>query len=401
MTATSLDAVLDRFDTALAARPIQYHPLMEAFRSLKIPNGVTDAQLSRVLAVCCRVLDGDADPMVRDLSLEQRNHLTSCALDQAMRILRDPDAHTRAWIAMMQARFRARGEAVPEDLNADRLPPPFEVPWDRAIAEERVKPFLRHIERILADDPTAHFRIGWDVARGGRDVFKPIIAEWLRSLDGRGIGMPGTADAIEQALDLYSRAEAESASPPIWADVEREIMPLLTRPHPMIAAGAARYLGALFADEAFRASPSTPSIADLLEQLRRLEGHRAAVAGAFVCGFDWGTEGLNALASDDVLTAAGFDLDGWVLDIFACGEEPPYLPNAQALWFYVHEHYCADPGFAMRLIDIGRAWVALMCATELHEPVDGMRAVLERLVAEGADQDWARIARRHLTDVYG
>ena len=169
----------------------------------------------------------------------------------------------------------------------------------------------------------------------------------------------------------------------------------------MIAAGAARYLGALFADEAFRASPSTPSIADLLEQLRRLEGHRAAVAGAFVCGFDWGTEGLNALASDDVLTAAGFDLDGWVLDIFAYGEEPPYLPNAQALWFYVHEHYCTDPGFAMRLIDIGRAWVALMCATELHEPVDGMRAVLERLVAEGADQDWVRIARRHLTDVYG
>ena len=401
MTATSLDAVLDRFETALAGRPIQYHPLMEAFRSLTIPNGVTDAQLSRVLAVCCHVLDGDANPMDRDLILEQGNHLTSCALDQAMRILRDPDAHTRAWIAMMQARFRARGEAVPEDLNADRLPPPFEVPWDRAIAEERVKPFLRHIERILADDPTAHFRIGWDVARGGRDVFRPIIADWLRNLDCRGIGMAGTADAVERALHLSERAEPESASPPIWADVEGEVMPLLTHPHPMIAAGAARYLGALFADEVFRAAASTPSIADLLEQLRRLEGHRAAVAGAFVCGFDWGTEGLNALASDDVLTAAGFDLDRWVLDIFACGEEPPYLPNAQAMWFYVHEHYCTDPGFAMRLIDIGRGWVALMCATELHEPVDGMRAVLERLVAEGSDQDRVRIARRHLTDVYG
>lgn len=177
-------------------------------------------------------------------------------------------------------------------------------------------------------------------------------------------------------------------------------MPLLTHPHPMIAAGAARYLGALFGDEAFRAASSTPSIADLLKQLRRLEGHRAAVAGAFVCGFD-GDTGLNALASDDVLTAAGFDLDGWVLDILAYGDGPPYLPNAQALWFYVHEHYCTDPGFAMRLIDIGRPWVALMCATELHEPVDGMRPVLERLVAEGADWDWAHIARRHLTDVYG
>ena len=47
----------------------------------------------------------------------------------------------------------------------------------------------------------------------------------------------------------------------------------------MIAAGAARYLGKLFAGEAFRAASSTPPIADLLEQLRRLEGHRAAVAG--------------------------------------------------------------------------------------------------------------------------
>jgi hypothetical protein len=264
-----------------------------------------------------------------------------------------------------------------------------------------LKPFLRHIETVLADEPTAHFRIGWDVARGGRDVFKPIIAEWLRSLDRREIGMAGTADAIEHALDLYSRAEDAGTSPANWAHVDREIMPLLTHPHPMIAAGAARYLGALFADEAFRASPSTPSIADLLEQLRTLEGHRAAVAGAFVCGFDQNLEGLNALASDDALMAAGFDPGRWVLDIFAYGGEPPYLPNAQALWFYVHEHYCTDPGFAMRLIDVGSAWVALMCATELHEPVDGMRPVLERLVAEGSDQDWVRIARRHLTDVYG
>ena len=131
MTATSLHAVLDQFDTALAVRPLQYHPLVNAFRNLEIPTGVTDAQLSRGLSVCCHVLDGDANPMDRNLSLEQRNHLTSCALDQVMRILRDPDAHTRAWIAMMQGRFRARGEAVPEDLNADRLPPPFEVPWDR------------------------------------------------------------------------------------------------------------------------------------------------------------------------------------------------------------------------------------------------------------------------------
>ena len=401
MTATSLDAVLDQFDAALAAQPMQHDPLINAFRALQIPTGVTDAQLSRVLSACCRVLSGYANPMDRDLRPKQGNHLRSCALDEVMRILRDPDAHTRAWIASMQDRLRARGETTPEDLNADRLPPPFEIPWDRATAKERLKPFLCHIETILADEPSAHFPIGWDVARGGCDVFRPIVAEWLRRLDPRGIGVAGTADTIERALDLAARAEAEGASPPSWAHVDREIMPLLTHRHPMIAAGAARYLGALFAGEAFRAASSTPSITDLLDQLRTLEGHRAAVGGAFVCGFDQNLEGLHALTSDDALTAAGFDVDRWVLDIFAYGEEPPYLPNAQALWFYVHEHYCTDPRFAMRLIDVGSAWVALMCATELHEPVDGMRAVLERLVAEGSGQRWVHIARRHLTDVYG
>lgn len=401
MTATSLDAVLDQFDAALAAQPIQHDALINAFRSLEIPTGVTDAQLSRVLSVCCRVLGGDANPTGRHLKPEQGNHVTSCALDQVMRILRDPDARTRAWIVRMQDRFRARGEAIPEDLNADHLPPPFEIPWDRATAKERLKPFLRHIETVLADEPAAHFRIGWEVAREGRDVFRPIVAEWLRSLDPRGIGVAGTADAIERALDLAALAEDAGTTSVSWAHVDREIMPLLTHPHPMIAAGAAHYLGALFAGEAFRAAASTPSITDLLEQLRTLEGHRAAVAGAFICGFDQNLEGLNALASDDALMAAGFDPDRWVLDIFAYGGEPPYLPNAQALWFYVHEHYCTDPRFAMRLIDVGSAWVALMCATELHEPVDGMRAVLERLVVEGSGQDWVHIARRHLTDVYG
>lgn len=399
MKATSLDAVLDQFEAALAARPLQYDLLNDAFRSLEIPTGVTDAQLSRVLSVCCRVLG--TNPQDRDLSREQTDHLTSCAFDQVMRILRDPDAHTRSWMVMMQDRFRARGEPIPEDLNAARLPPTFGVPWDRATAQGRLKPFLRHFETILANEPTAHFRMCWDVARAGRDVFRPIMAEWLRGLDCQGIGVAGTADAIERALDLLARAENGGASPGSWADIDREIMPLLTHPHPMIAAGAARYLGALFADEAFRAEASTPPIADLLEQLRTLEGHRAAVAGAFVCGFDCDMEGLNALASDDDLTATGFDLNGWVLDILAHGDEPPYLPNAQALWFYVHEHYCSDPWFTMRLIDIGRARVALMCATELNEPVDGMRPVLERLVAEGVDEDWIRLARRHLTHVYG
>jgi len=100
-----------------------------------------------------------------------------------------------------------------------------------------------------------------------------------------------------------------------------------------------------------------------------------------------------------MLEAAGFDLDQWVLDVLTFEKDTDYLPNAQALWFYVHEHYAADPAFATRLIDRDRAWIAMMCATELDEPVAGMRPVLERLAAD-LHPEIAHPARMHLDRYY-
>ena len=105
---------------------------------------------------------------------------------------------------------------------------------------------------------------------------------------------------------------------------------------------------------------------------------------------------LSALEASPAL--AGFDLDGWVIDVLSA-EEETYLPNAQAFWFFVHEHYFARPDFVARLIAMGRAWVALMCATEARQAVDGMQPVLERLAAE-RDPEIARVARDHLDRFY-
>lgn len=409
MAAKALVDVLDRLDAALDSNPVRYEPLIEGFRELEIPTGVTGGSLSRILSVCRRILDSDSAKLHRDLEPWQASHIAACATEVFRSILHDPNAGTREWIARMQERHRARGEAVPDDLNDDELPPAFEVPWDRATAEREIQPFLARIESSLDEDPTAHIQLGWIVARNGRSVFQPIVSDWLKGLDARSIGMPGTAAALEHALRLYDLAEnvdvcdadGDAEPSPEWAIVEGEVLPLLENQHPMVATGAARFLGALFADEDFRARDDIPCITQILERIGSLQRHRPAVAGAFVCGFDSWMDGLGAIAQDPEVQSAAFDVDRWVLEIFKHSEEPYYLPNAQALWFYVHEYYCANPQFAMKLIDIGRPWIALMCATELDEPVEGMRAVLERLIEVGAGEEWVDQARRQLKEVYG
>ncbi|XSG81441.1 MAG: hypothetical protein ACPW61_10190 [Methyloligella sp. ZOD6] len=121
------------------------------------------------------------------------------------------------------------------------------------------------------------------------------------------------------------------------------------------------------------------------------------VCGAFVHGLDTECYGLGSLASDERLR--DFDLDQWVVESLSLDEDEIYIPNAQALWFHVHEHYDCDPGFVTRLIDMDRAWIAMMCATERRERIEGMEPVLHRL-AENPDPEIAAHAESHLARYY-
>jgi hypothetical protein len=401
VTAKPLTKTLAAFEAALAAPPADYATLIAAFRDLVVPADATDADLTRLYAVCHRLLGieagGPPADLRADMSEWQAGHLTACAADVVERTMYDPSASTRAWIARSQARFRARGQPVPDQVNDDHLPPRLAIPWDVPTAAERIRPFLARLEESLAGDPAAHFKLCWDVSRDGYPVFRKVIADWLADLEGRRIGWPGTAAAIATARDLYALAEA--AEPVPWSECESDLLPLLDHRHPMVAAGAARWLGALYADGGLEGETDAPALADLLKRLRGHANHRVAVAGGFVCGYDTSFEGLYALSSNKALMASGFDLDQWVIDVLAFEKRTDYLPNAQALWFYIHEHYAADPAFVTRLVDVDRAWIAMMCATELDEPVAGMRPVLERLTAD-SDPEIARPAKVHLDRHY-
>ena len=80
--------------------------------------------------------------------------------------------------------------------------------------------------------------------------------------------------------------------------------------------------------------------------------------------------------------------------------EDEFIPGTQAFWFFLHEYYDFNPAMVMRLIDAGHVWIAIMCATETPNRVEGMAPALQRL-ASLPDAGAASAARAHLSRHYG
>lgn len=390
-----------RLANALDARPLDYDVLLDAFRRISVPASPGAATLTRLFSCCYRILDFDGtglETRLRDDTGERcTGHLQACAGEQIESVMYDRNAQSRGWIAERIAWHQENGLEVPEDyLDAD-LPPALNIPWDKATAHARIKPLLDYWQSTLANNPTAHFHLAWKVMHEGYPVFRDLMRAWMLDLEERGLGYPGTLAAFAKADDLLRRANGER--PQTWAQCQRDVMPLLTDPHPMVVAGAARCLGSFYAEDDDPDEPDAPTLIDMLDRLSGLENHHALACGGFVCGFDGECSGLYTLQSDARLSEPDFVLDDWIIKIVARDHAEPYLPNAQPIWFYIHEHYDSDPDMVMRFIDLDRSWLAMMCATEVRATVPGMRPVLERLATDG-DPNIAESARRHLASYY-
>jgi len=389
-------SVLTELEAGLS--PFDYDRVAGAFRGFAIPGDVDSDTLSRIYRLCYRILGIAPDaPAVEFGAADPRyqGHIQACAISLIEDSLFDAHAHTREWIRSTKALYESRGDEVPEGLDDNHLPPAITIPWDKDVARQEIAPFLTAFESNLATDACAHFKLCYDIAASGYPVFRDVFDDWLDDLERRGLGQPGMRPALAKAKELERLAE--KADPIRWQQCEAEVLPLLEDPHPMIAAGAARYIGALFADDGFPKDQAAPALPAFLDTLSRRDRLRRAVCGAFIRGFDTECCGLGSLVSDQRLQ--GFDLDEWVIEALSLDEDEPFLPNVQALWFYVHEHYDTDPGFITRLIDLGRPWVAMMCATERPERVEGMEPVLHRL-ADLPDPEVSAVAEAHLRHHY-
>ncbi|MEM0908799.1 MAG: hypothetical protein AAGJ94_15645 [Pseudomonadota bacterium] len=171
---------------------------------------------------------------------------------------------------------------------------------------------------------------------------------------------------------LYDEAHKGSVSS---ARFDPAILALVDDAHILRATAAANWVGSWYRNTFDE--PDGYPLTGVLARIAAVPRHRAAVTGALLSGLN-DFEGLGAIFKDPRL---GKDFDGerFILEAFSQGENEPYLPTAQSLWFPVHEHYAADGAFAVRLLAAGHAYLALMCATELHPPHPSMRNVLKRL----------------------
>lgn len=100
------------------------------------------------------------------------------------------------------------------------------------------------------------------------------------------------------------------------------------------------------------------------------------------------------------LPDAGEAVALWMLDLLERRRGPaPQDIAFNDIEFHLHELCCFDPEQVQRMIGGGFFKLALMTATEMYEPVDGMGPVLETL-ARHEDADIAAAASRHWRRFY-
>ena len=415
---SDLDRLLDDLERCITERPgaIVEHPATTAqlLNEHAVPAHPTHGQLARLL------------PLLYRLRLRERpaNTYARQAFYAAERwlhqLLYDPSADARRYQANFLDALLARGgtpvefarryirDDLPPGLTREAAlqaiaahydyPPVVKLPWSEEEAAAQLQPYFTYLERDLVAEPTSYLQLSWRVLDAGNSVSRRAFGQWIDTLSDRGLAEPHALNNLGQALSLHRSLQAGFCAE--RADFE-EWLAWFRHPSTVLRGVAARAVGDTFADGRIPedgysgfAAYGLPEMLALVYSAQ-VDGQR--VAGGFVNGITDGG-GLRELARHPALVAADFDLHAWVMrTVLDSPEHEPYVPGAQAFWFYVHEYLDRDPESVMRLIDGGRYWVAHMCATESLDERGWvlMMPVLERLAAEAPAQ-LARAAREVL-----
>lgn len=312
---------------------------------------------------------------------------------QSFQHLRDAPLHRLtpdewpAWYAGVTA-FLEDGDAAIRAAALERLvmgvfraePMSLRSPAREAAARDRTLWFLDRLDAVQAAHPElmpaflGHLR--W---HGDDEPFPDILVPWLRRLRERRLpAVPD--DRIEAALVLIGGLD--------WPD-RTELPALFDHASDHVRSCAANRFGR----QGLAYAVGDEDVMDpaVIDKLTAKELVRPGLAGPFWsgCGF------FGDYAS------FGRDPVDWMLGIIERRSGPePIDMDFNGIDFHIHELAAGDMAAIARLARTGRADLALMAATEIHDAVPAVLPVLRDLGShENAAMAWA--AQAHLARFYG
>jgi len=376
MTVERFRAALHQLTELLATPaplPEEVGPALQELSAAR-PAEIEASELRQIFALCYQVMGLGPTPVPKSLLQHGRFPLHGWAAQSLlMSIFTDEGVRHRDFVQSTLTRSLALGQSVPEGAPTAPVPVPH-IPLSTEEAAELAQPYLARVAAQRSEDPNAHVIFAWSVKECPVRPFDGVVNAWLRGLDPEGHA------ALDRAFALATLAK-ERRQKLTWQNCVDQLLPQLSDPSVIVAACAARYLGTLYSDPSKGFVRSRPApLEDVLDQIASLEPHRRAVAGGVLQGlapdFDGPFDVLKRRVAE-----SGYDIDDWVLRVLDGAPNEPSFSGAQAFWFYVHEAYCMAPDFILRMIEAGHHWEAMMCATEVHAPVEGIEPVLRRLAA--------------------
>lgn len=250
----------------------------------------------------------------------------------------------------------------------------FQEAGDPSPARQRVRWLLDQIESANAvhGDVLAAF-LRQLVHAGHLEPCRTPLLEWLAAL-----GESPRVD-VDAGLAMAARISVEGDGGDRPAHLP-EWLSLLDHPSDWVRACAAYRLGEC--DEDGEASADA-----LFALIGEKEIVRPGIAGPFWSSRCFRLEGHEAAMY-------------WMLDLLErrSGPAPTDLPYND-IEFHLHEACCFSPELVERMLRGGFVRLALMTATEVHEPVEGMQSILARLAGD-TDASIATAASEHLRRVY-
>jgi hypothetical protein len=362
-----LDVTLKDLATALSSGAT-YDRLISLLRQIERDQALDPATLARFFEVMMALL-AHQDERELQPGYSAGAHIRACALDEIT-----------ALIAPWPVGWRP-------------------VEWDAPSAERHLAPVLSWLGRFGPD-----YHLEWNVFSTGDTAVVTVFERWISDLERQGARFAGYLDGLKGAVELEALNERIRRREVAWTEAQPRLLPLLDHEHFMLRAGAAKSIGTFYPADIADYPPGLPPLIAMLDLIGGKEIERPGVLGPFIDGYDGDCHGIHSLEEGEEVSAAGFDVAGWLLDILArSGSEiGGYMggaPNGQSVDFFAHEYFEANPAAIKRLISMGRLLLACGAATNAPGRVAGMEEPLT-LLAQAADPLLAGAARSHLSRYY-